>query len=205
MTNIDINKYYNSKRKRIFDLSLSIVLIFIFIPIFTVISFLIFFDDGFPVIFKQKRTGKNGKEFRLFKFRTMKKGSWKLQKKLISINEAPYPMFKIKDDPRFTHIGKKLSQLGLDELPQLINILKGEMSFIGPRPLPTNEALKLDHSWNFRHKVKPGILSKWAISNKRHLSLKEWKSLDIIGLKNGSIKSDVLLIIETTKVIFFKH
>jgi len=101
------------------------------------------------------------------------------------LNQAPYPMFKIFNDPRFIGIGRWLSQVGFDELQQLINILRGEMSFVGPRPLPTKEAKLLDRSWDFRYSVKPGIFSYWTLSKDRHESLAIWKKLDQMTLKRG--------------------
>ena len=99
------------------------------------------------------------------------------KKNLSKLNEAPFPMFKIAKDPRYVGIGRLLSRSGLDELPQLINILRGEMSFIGPRPLPLAEAAELSTAWNFRYRVRPGILSEWAVSEKRHTSLAHWRNL----------------------------
>lgn len=200
-----ISNYYNSKRKRILDIVLAVFFLFFLSPFFILLYILIFIYDGNGVIFKQKRFGKNKKIFTLYKFRTMKKGATYVRNKLQILNEAPYPMFKIKNDPRFTKIGKKLSLTGIDEIPQLINILKGNMSFIGPRPLPIDEANQLDQTWNFRYKVKPGILSKWALSPKRHLSLPHWKKLEKEDLQFGSVKSDILFLINYIKIIFIKE
>jgi lipopolysaccharide/colanic/teichoic acid biosynthesis glycosyltransferase len=106
----------------------------------------------------------------------------KNQKHFAELNYAPAPMFKIKNDPRFLKIGKFLSHSGLDELPQLINILKGQMSLVGPRPLPTNEAQtlkKIDPDWYFwRHQVKPGLFSLWVLNNERHKNLEAWRGLE---------------------------
>lgn len=191
---IQVDTYYYSIQKRVFDLVLSLILLIFLFPLFLIIAVCIVLDDGYPVIFKQKRMGDHKKNFTIFKFRTMKKGSEKKQASLKKINQAPYPMFKIEDDPRFTNLGSLLSNLGIDELPQIINILKGEMSFIGPRPLPTYESKKLDETWDFRYSVKPGIISEWALNKDRYKSLKKWKDLEINSIKNGSSINDIQLV-----------
>lgn len=200
-----ISTYYTSNRKRSLDLILALFFLFFLSPFFVLLSIVILIKDGKPIIFKQKRLGENKNIFILYKFRTMKKGSAQIKNKLQALNEAPYPMFKIKNDPRFTNIGRFLSVIGIDEIPQLINILKGEMSFIGPRPLPIDEAKQLDKSWDFRYKVKPGLLSKWALSPKRHFSLPYWKKLEKEDLESGSMKLDILFLINYIKTIFIKE
>lgn len=199
-----ISNYYSSKKKKFFDLLLAISLLFILSPLLFVLCIFIFVIDGKPIVFKQKRYGLNKKIFVLYKFRTMKNGASRLQLKLKNKNEAPFPMFKISSDPRFTRLGKYLSNLGIDEIPQLINIIKDEMSLIGPRPLPLHEADRLNSTWNFRHAVKPGILSEWALSPKRYLSLENWQQLEKNDLKNGSISKDIFLIIKSLYVIVIK-
>jgi lipopolysaccharide/colanic/teichoic acid biosynthesis glycosyltransferase len=125
-------------------------------------------------------------------------GAEKLQSRFLTQNEAPAPMFKLHSDPRFVGIGQWLSNTGLDELPQLINILRGEMSFIGPRPLPIAEAkalLQRQVSWRFRQAVKPGILSEWSLDNQRHRSLKHWQALDKLSVQNGGLGYELGLIV----------
>lgn len=163
---------------------------------------------GSPIIFKQKRTGKNGKVFTIYKFRTMVKNAEliraKDRTKLAKLNYAPLPMFKIGDDPRFIKFGRFLSRGGLDELPQLINIVRGEMSLIGPRPLPVTEAnslKKIDYNWYiWRHQVKPGLFSLWVLDDKRHQDLKTWKKLERETLKLNLAQQYLLIF----KVIFLQ-
>ncbi|GIK84384.1 MAG: hypothetical protein BroJett025_10060 [Patescibacteria group bacterium] len=205
MTDITIHRYYHSRSKRILDFFLALSLLTLLSPLIVCLCCSTGIVGGKPVVYKQMRLGKNKKPFILYKIRTMKKGASVLQQKLKDLNEAPYPMFKIANDPRFTRIGKYLSRLGLDEIPQIINIIKGEMSFIGPRPLPIYEASQLDDTWDFRYKVKPGILSTWALSPKRHDSLAEWKKLEISGLQCASIANDIRLIIRSVKTVIFRH
>ncbi len=171
------------------------------LPIFAVISLWIFLDDGGPIFFHQKRMGHQKKPFVLWKFRTMKHGADGTKKKLLAANEAPSPMFKIGNDPRYTRVGKFLSRVGFDELPQLWNILKGEMSLVGPRPLPIEEAQTLPKTWDFRYIVKPGIISEWAISPLRYQSLKKWSYLEKDTLRQGSWRYDLELFWRTIQYI----
>lgn len=181
-----INKSFTSFLKYLIDLTLSLLILSILLPIFIVIYPILLSQIGYPIIFKQQRTGKNGKSFTIYKFRTMVKNAESLrlrkQKQLAKLNYAPQPMFKIGDDPRFIKFGKFLSHTGLDELPQLVNVIKGEMSLVGPRPLPVNEAKSLktiDPDWHkWRHQVKPGLFSLWVLNDKRHHSLQNWKKLE---------------------------
>lgn len=194
---VKINSYYFSYKKKLFDLSFSFFGLFFGWPFLFLISFLIFLKSGFPIFYVQKRMGKNNKIFNMYKFRTMKVFAEKENNKYSILNQAPWPMFKIFDDPRFVGDGKFLSKSGLDELPQLFNILKGEMSVVGPRPLPekeANELVGIDPEFTFRFLVKPGIFSEWGLSENRHKSLKIWKSLDKKTVLNGGWFYDLKLI-----------
>jgi len=173
-----VNPYHYSRRKRAIDLLFAILMFVCALPFLVIISAVIFFTSGKPVLFLQKRSGLNKKTFIVYKFRTMIANASAKQTKLKHLNQAPEPMFKIHDDPRFVGIGKWLSNAGLDELPQLINIIKGEMSLVGPRPLPVTEANKLPKEWDFRFLVKPGLFSYWTLDDRRHDSLKSWIELE---------------------------
>ncbi len=127
----------------------------------------------------------------------MKLGADKEKLKLRKLNQAPWPMFKLADDPRYTKIGKFMSSTGIDELPQVWNILKGEMSVVGPRPLPLHESKLLDQHWNFRYKVHPGIISEWAVNPLRYHSLAKWQQLEKDTLKVGSWTYDINLMRRT--------
>lgn len=164
------------------------------LPLFCGVVLLLLATSGRPVLFWQERLGHKKKPFKMLKFRTMHLDAEERKKKLLKHNEAPWPMFKMKNDPRFTRVGKFLSRTGLDELPQFFQILTGKMSFIGPRPLPTKEANSLPSSWDFRYNVKPGILSEWAVSPYRYHSLKHWRALELETLKKASLLDDLLLI-----------
>jgi lipopolysaccharide/colanic/teichoic acid biosynthesis glycosyltransferase len=160
--------------------------VFLALPLLLVLICLVYMSAGKPVFYKQKRLGEGKKPFTMFKFRTMYVGAHKHQKKYQKLNQAPGPMFKIFNDPRFVGIGSWLSRTGLDELPQILNVIKGEMNLIGPRPLPVREAYKLDSSWDFRYTVKPGVFSEWTASPLRHKSLTIWKKLDKLTVENCS-------------------
>jgi lipopolysaccharide/colanic/teichoic acid biosynthesis glycosyltransferase len=197
---VKTNPYYYSWEKRFFDILFSLFLLVILFPLLLIIGLIVLFTSGFPIIFKQKRVGLNGKIFIIYKFRTMKKNAQLIKYKYKKLNEAPEPMFKIHNDPRFIGFGKIFSISGLDELPQLINIFKGEMSFVGPRPLPIKEARKLSIAWrSFREKVKPGVFSEWSLASERHSTLKKWQKLE----KDTIVKSGKQQLVLIGKMIAY--
>lgn len=195
------SEYNNSFFKRFLDVFLSFLFLILSLPIWLLISLIILFTSGSPVFFLQKRTGKNGKIFEIIKFRTMKLGSEKIQNKYRKLNESDGPVFKIINDPRFTQFGKLLSRTGLDELPQFINVLKGEMSLIGPRPLPINEYEKLTKHQKSRNLITPGITSPWVINGSHEISFKKWMELDLDYVKNASFKGDLLIFAGTLYIM----
>lgn len=196
-----IAPYLYSHHKLFLDYSLGLVLFIVTLPIFIIISFTIFVISGTPVFFIQKRTGLGGKTFSLYKFRTMSRGAAGQQWRYRDLNQADGPVFKITSDPRFVGIGRFLANTGLDELPQLINIFKGQMSLVGPRPLPVREAKKLPRNQFVRHQVKPGITSPWVISGAHNLSFNRWMQLDRQYLKNASLGLDTAILAKTSLLI----
>lgn len=188
--------------KRGFDVLISGLGLILLWPIFLTIGLLTKLDSKGPVIFKQRRVGKEGQVFWIYKFRTMTKGADKQQGKYMKLNESCKPMFKIKDDPRFTKFGKKLSWSGLDELPQLINVLRGEMSLVGPRPLPVNEERELPKSFQkLRRSVLPGITSLWIIKGGHNLTYRQWIKWDADYVKANNIKLDFEILRQTARII----
>lgn len=179
--------------KRIMYWIFLFVLLVAALPIMVAIAILIAFIDGFPVFYRQKRTGINGKSFIMYKFRTMVKGADALQKKYARLNEADGPVFKIRDDPRFTRVGRFLSHTGLDEMPQIINVLRGEMALFGPRPLPLAEADKLKTWQQARHTIKPGIMSPWVLEGYHSRPFDEWMRSDIAYANEKSAWGDFVL------------
>lgn len=185
---IVVSQYLLSWQKRTFDLFFGSFFLLLALPVMLIICLLILITEGWPIFFVQKRVGKDGELFRMYKFRTMRLEADKEQKKYRNLNEADGPVFKIRNDPRFVGVGRWLSHIGLDELPQLWNVLKGEMSLVGPRPLPADEEKKLSHEiLNWRRLIKPGIMSQWIIAGGHNLSLKQWMKLD----RNYSLESNL--------------
>jgi lipopolysaccharide/colanic/teichoic acid biosynthesis glycosyltransferase len=160
------------------------------------ISVIVLLTSGFPVVFKQKRIGKNGKLFLMYKFRTMEISAEKKQKLLQKQNEADGPVFKIHNDPRFTKFGKFLSHTGLDELPQLWNVLRGDMALIGPRPLPIDEANKLTRWQQERYSIKPGIISPWILEGYHSKPFTAWMRSDIAYIEKKSWWYDTALFLK---------
>ncbi len=188
--------------KTTMDIYLSFILILIFSPFMLLISAAIVFTSPGPVIFKQARVGLRGRQFYLFKFRTMVQNAELLKKDLESKNEMDGPVFKIKVDPRITPIGRLLRKTGLDELPQLFNVLKGEMSLIGPRPPLKKEIIQYKR-WQLRRlSVKPGITCSWQIiTNRNSVKFDSWMKLDLEYIDNWSPGLDFKLLLKTIRTV----
>ena len=137
----------------------------------------------------------------MFKIRTMYHGAENDQKKYGDLNQADGPVFKIRNDPRFTNIGKFLANTGLDELPQLLNVLKGDMSFVGPRPLPINETNKIPSKFNTRFSVLPGITSSWVINGSHSISFVQWMKLDLEYVEKNDLLADLGIAFHTVGII----
>lgn len=193
--------YHSSLRKRFLDITVSLVTLIILSPLIMAIPLLVRFANNGPTLFKQKRVGKNGKVFTLIKFRTMHREAERERNRYLHLNEAGGPVFKIFNDPRYTKFGKILARTGLDELPQLINVLKGEMSLVGPRPLPIYEAKKLTGAQKIRELVKPGITSSWIVSGAHSLTFTEWMRLDRDYVENGSLSVDIQVLVLTAMLV----
>lgn len=188
--------------KRLFDFLLSFLCLFTFLPVFLITTIFIKIDSPGPVIFCQRRCGKDGKEFKMYKFRTMVRDAEKLHEKFLKKNILDGPMFKMKKDPRITKVGRFLRKTSLDELPQILNVLKGEMSLVGPRPLAMEE-MKFSPSWrDLRLKVKPGITGQWQVSGRSGTLFDDWIRHDIYYVKNQSIWLDIKLLMKTVVMVF---
>lgn len=186
-------------RKRRFDIIVSvIILIFAIIPILLV-ALAIFIDDphGSP-FFKQIRIGRHGKEFYMYKFRTMYVNAEKRKAELMEQNEMDGPVFKIKDDPRITRLGKILRKLSVDELPQFFNVLKGDMSMVGPRPPLPNEVAEYTDYNKLRLIVTPGITCDWQIADNRNdIPFDKWVEMDLNYIENRTTWGDLKIIFRT--------
>jgi exopolysaccharide biosynthesis polyprenyl glycosylphosphotransferase len=189
--------------KNFTDFWLSFIILLFISPVMMLISLAIRLTSRGPVIFKQERVGLMGRKFYIYKFRTMVQNAEKLKAELEKHNESDGPTFKIKKDPRITSIGRILRKTGLDELPQLFNVLKGEMSLIGPRPPIPAEVEKYER-WQLRRlSVKPGITCTWQIKpNRNDILFENWMKLDMQYIDNWSIKKDIELFYKTIKTIF---
>ena len=190
--------------KRVFDVVGSLTLLICLSPIFLIIALLIVIDDhtGSP-IFVQTRCGKNGKLFNLYKFRTMCPDAEKKLDKLQEQNEMDGPVFKIKNDPRITRLGKFLRATSIDEFPQLINILKGDMSFVGPRPALPKEVEQYNALHKVRLMVMPGLTCYWQIEPDRNsITFEEWMALDRKYISDRGMLLDIKIILKTFVAVF---
>lgn len=194
-------KYW--KRKRVFDFAASLVLLALSAPLLLLLAVLICLDDprGGP-IFRQTRLGLGGRRFTMYKFRTMAVDAEQRRAELAALNEMDGPVFKIREDPRVTRIGKFLRRSSLDELPQLFNVLRGDMSIIGPRPPLPCEAAEYTDYQSLRLIVKPGLTCLWQVRTDRNaVSFAEWVEDDMEYILNASLWGDVKLMLKTPFVM----
>jgi exopolysaccharide biosynthesis polyprenyl glycosylphosphotransferase len=189
--------------KKFMDISGSVILLLILSPLMLIIALLIKLTSKGPIVYRQARVGLRGRQFDLYKFRTMVADADKKRVDLESKNEMDGPAFKIKDDPRITPIGKLLRRTGFDELPQLINVLKGEMSLIGPRP-PLKSETEQYKRWQLRRlSVKPGLSCFWQIIPDRNsVKFEKWMEMDLAYIDNWSLRLDFIILLKTIKTVF---
>ena len=195
------DNYLELKFKSLFDFFFSLLVIVLTFPIQFIIGLSIKIDDGGPVFFKQERVGLNGRRFYCYKFRTMVVNAEELKAQLAGQNEQEGPVFKIKSDPRVTRIGRFLRKTSLDEIPQFINVIRGDMSVVGPRPPLPSEVDKYER-WQIRRlSMKPGITCTWQVSGRNNIPFTQWMKLDLEYIDNWSFKNDIALIFRTVKVV----
>lgn len=190
--------------KRFFDIFFSVLALIVLCPLFIIISVVIMIHDrNLKPFFIQNRCGRNGKQFKFYKFRTMCVDAESKLEQLQEKNEMDGPVFKITEDPRITKIGKVLRATGIDELPQLWNILKGDMSFVGPRPPIPKEVEQYSDTDRLRLLVKPGLTCYWQVQPKRNsISFEKWMELDRKYIQQRSFWVDIKLILKTAVSIF---
>ncbi len=200
------DRQYFWKLKRAMDLFVSIVGLTVFSPLFLILSAIIYIDDPHDSpIFRQTRIGRHRKEFTMYKFRTMFRDAEGRRVELEELNEKDGPVFKIADDPRITRFGKWLRKTSLDELPQLINVLKGEMTLVGPRPPLPSEVEKYSRYVEMRLSVTPGMTCIWQVQpNRDDIPFDRWMDMDIAYIGTRSIKEDIRLVLLTVASIFRK-
>lgn len=183
--------------KRLMDIICSMSARIVLAPILIVVAILIKIESKGPVIFSQERVGINNKKFKMYKFRSMVVNAEDMKEKLEKQNERKGPMFKIKNDPRITTIGRFIRKTSIDELPQLINILKGEMSIVGPRPSLPKEVIQFEPWMLERLKVKPGLTCYWQVQGRDHIEFEDWMRLDVKYVKDRNFLLDIKLIFKT--------
>lgn len=205
---VESNKLSTNKKVKIYEISKrgidivgSLAGITLLSPLYLVVAIWIKLDSKGPIIFSQERVGLNGKRFNMYKFRSMVINAEELKEKLAKQNERKGPMFKIKEDPRVTKIGKFIRKTSIDELPQLINILKGEMSIVGPRPSLPKEVEQFEDWMMTRLEVKPGLTCFWQVQGRDDIPFEEWMELDVKYVRERNLLLDIKLILKTFTVL----
>ncbi len=188
--------------KRAFDFGASLVGLVCLSPVLLATAVAIKLESEGPVIFSQDRVGLNGKKFKMYKLRSMVSNAEELKEKLLEQNEMSGPMFKMKDDPRITKVGKFIRKTSIDELPQLINVLKGDMSLVGPRPSLPKEVKQFEPWMYERLQVKPGLTCYWQVSGRNNIDFEDWMKLDVKYVRERSLLGDLKLVFKTFFVLF---
>ncbi len=190
--------------KRTFDIISSLLALILFSPLMLIVALAVFLQDFHNPFFAQTRLTKDGKEFKMFKFRSMCVDAEEKLSELRELNEADGPVFKIENDPRITRIGKFIRRTSMDELPQLVNILTGSMSFVGPRPPLPSEVAQYSNYQMHRLDVKSGLTCYWQCSGRSNIGFDEWVDLDIQYIKERSLTTDLKIILKTIKAVIKK-
>jgi exopolysaccharide biosynthesis polyprenyl glycosylphosphotransferase len=188
--------------KRAFDVVAAAALLVLLAPLFPLVAVLIKRDSRGPVFFVQDRVGLHKRVFRLIKFRTMVDGAEARLEQVLHLNEVEGPVFKVRDDPRVTRLGRRLRRGSVDELPQLLNVLRGDMSLVGPRPLPLRDVRGFSEDWlRRRFSVKPGITCFWQVSGRSALGFHQWMELDLRYIENWSLGLDLKILLQTLPAV----
>lgn len=201
------HRHYYHFFKRVFDIVFSAAVLLVFSPIYLLLALVIFLDDphGSP-FYIQTRVGRKGRLFRFYKFRSMVVNADELKASLQEQNEKNGPVFKIKDDPRITRVGKFIRRTSLDELPQFWNVLKGDMTIVGPRPALPEEVAQYNRYHKLRQLATPGLTCYWQIQpNRDDIPFDDWIGLDIQYIRDQSFLVDIKLILLTVKAMFCSH
>ncbi len=188
--------------KRMFDIVAALAAVAVLSPLFLVVALIIKIDSRGPVLFNQSRIGFMGRPFYMHKFRSMVSDAEERFKEVEDKNEISGCMFKIKNDPRMTRVGRIIRKTSIDELPQLFNVIKGEMSMVGPRPPIGREVQKYDAWHNLRLSVKPGITGLWQVSGRNEIGFEDMCRLDLKYIRERSIKCDLKIILKTFPALF---
>lgn len=194
---------WRTEAKRLMDLSVSLIMLFASAPVLLAAAIAIKLDSTGPIFFIQERVGFNKRRFRMIKFRTMAVDAEARMKELEHLNEKQgTPIFKIKNDPRITRVGRWLRKTSIDELPQVLNVLFGDMSIVGPRPLSVRDATRMEEAWQKRRfSVKPGLTCLWQVSGRSNLSFEQWMQLDLEYIDRWSLGLDASILLRTIPAI----
>ena len=193
---------WRTELKRLIDIVVAVIMLVLLLPLWLLVALAIKLDSEGPVFFVQERVGFNKRRFRIFKFRTMHQDAEARMKEIEHLNEKTGPIFKIKNDPRTTRLGKWLRKTSIDELPQLANVLLGDMSIVGPRPLSVRDASRMEEAWQKRRfSVKPGLTCLWQVSGRSNLSFEQWMQLDLEYIDRWSLVLDGLILLRTIPAI----
>lgn len=187
--------------KRVLDVIISVISLIVLSPLIALIAGLVCLTSGGPALFEQTRCGLNGRRFTLYKFRSMYMGTEEKKKELDSLNELDGPVFKIRRDPRVTPVGRVLRRLSLDELPQLWNVLKGDMSIVGPRPPLPDEVARYERWQRRRLSMKPGLTCIWQVSGRNAIRFHDWMKLDLLYIDNWSLWLDLKILFRTIPAV----
>lgn len=191
--------------KRSFDLAVSSLLVLVGLPVWVLIALAVKLDSPGPVFYRDRRVGLGERQFGMFKFRSMYADAGSRQAALEEANEASGPLFKIKDDPRVTRVGRILRRYSIDELPQVLNVLRGEMSLVGPRPLPLRDYVQLEDWHRRRYRVLPGMTGLWQVSGRIELTFDDLVRLDFYYLENWSIWLDISILAKTLPAVLARR
>jgi len=192
---------WNLAMKRAIDVVVASLGLVLFSPLMLIVAFLIKLFSPGPVLFAQKRLGRDGRPFTIYKFRSMRPGAEKEQEELAQLNRAMSPIFKMRDDPRFTRLGRFLRRMSIDELPQLYNVLRGDMSLVGPRPPTVSEYARYEDWHRRRLEAYPGMTGLWQVSGRSDLSFEEMVLLDIYYIENWSLGLDFRILLRTIPAV----
>lgn len=200
---IPVKQISYARAKRLLDIALAGAGIIVLSPIFFIVALMVRLTSRGEVIFKQTRVGEGGRLFTCYKFRSMHVGAEQNKCKLEHLNEVSGPVFKIKNDPRVTLVGRFIRKLSLDELPQLWNVLRGEMTVVGPRPpVPREVALYNDRELG-RLAVPPGLTCLWQINGRSNIAFEHWVELDLLYIETMSLRGDLQIIARTIPAVLF--
>lgn len=202
ISNFKNNNYVYFFIKRIIDIVFASIGLILLSPILIIVAIAIKLDSKGPVLFAQDRVGINGQIFKMYKLRSMIINAEEIKQTLLKENEMSGPMFKMKNDPRVTKVGAFIRKTSVDELPQLINVIKGDMSLVGPRPNLPKEVEKFEAWMKQKLVAKPGLTCYWQVQGRNEIDFEDWMKLDLKYIKDRSLLVDAMLILKTIKVLF---